>query len=121
MITTVKRRLFLSFLSISLVLPMFLGLTGQKVNAANTTIKLDPNHMQQPWEGWRTSLAWFGNITGGWNDKVKNAMVDALYSPDGLNFNIARYNIGGGENPAYNTMRQYSGSVLKFCAVLYDG
>ncbi|OME66892.1 hypothetical protein BSK65_20530 [Paenibacillus odorifer] len=106
MITTVKRRLTMSFLSISLVAPMFMGLTGQKVDAANTTIKLDPNHMKQSWEGWGTSLAWFGNITGGWNDKVKNAMADALYSPEGLNFNIARYNIGGGENPAYNTMRQ---------------
>jgi len=106
MITTVKRRLCISFLSISLIVPMFLGLPGQKVSAANTTIKLDPNHMQQSWEGWGTSLAWFGNITGGWNDKVKSAMADALYSPDGLNFNIARYNIGGGENPAYNTMRQ---------------
>ncbi|MEK5397065.1 discoidin domain-containing protein [Paenibacillus sp. FSL K6-2859] len=106
MITTAKRRLFISFLSISLVVPMFMGLTGQKVDAANTTIKLDPNHLQQSWEGWGTSLAWFGNITGGWNDKVKEAMADALYSPDGLNFNIARYNIGGGENPAYNSMRQ---------------
>lgn len=106
MITTVRRRLSMSFLSISLVVPMFMGLTGEKVSAAVTSIKLDPNHMQKPWEGWGTSLAWFGNVTGGWNEKVKDALADSLYSPEGLNFNIARYNIGGGENPAYNTMRQ---------------
>ncbi|WP_339315103.1 discoidin domain-containing protein [Paenibacillus sp. FSL R10-2734] len=106
MITTVRRRLSMSFLSVSLIVPMFMGLTGEKVSAANASIKLDPNHMQKPWEGWGTSLAWFGNITGGWNDKVKDALADSLYSPEGLNFNIARYNIGGGENPSYNTMRQ---------------
>lgn len=106
MITTVRRRLSMSFLSVSLIVPMFMGLTGEKVSAAVTSIKLDPNHMQKPWEGWGTSLAWFGNVTGGWNEKVKDALADALYSPEGLDFNIARYNIGGGENPAYNTMRQ---------------
>lgn len=59
MITTVKRRLTMSFLSISLVVPMFMGLTGQKVDAANTTIKLDPNHMKQSWEGGNlTCLVW---------------------------------------------------------------
>ncbi|NOV03593.1 discoidin domain-containing protein [Paenibacillus planticolens] len=106
MSTTVGRKIFASCLAFSLVSPAFYGLTADKASAATTAIKLDPSNMQQSWDGWGTSLAWFGNITGGWNDATRNALADALYSPQGLNFNIARYNIGGGENPAYNTMRQ---------------
>ncbi|OPH50413.1 hypothetical protein BC351_07055 [Paenibacillus ferrarius] len=106
MTTKVGRKLFASCLALTLVSPAFYGLTAQEASAATTTIDLDPSHMQQSWDGWGTSLAWFGNITGGWEDATRNALADALYSPQGLNFNIARYNIGGGENPAYKTMRQ---------------
>ncbi|MCR8632753.1 discoidin domain-containing protein [Paenibacillus radicis (ex Xue et al. 2023)] len=101
-----RRRLFVSCLVFSLISPTFYGLTAQKASAAATTINLDPSNMQQSWDGWGTSLAWFGNITGGWNDATKNALADALYSHQGLNLNIARYNIGGGENPQYHSMRQ---------------
>lgn len=106
MTTNVGRKVFASCLAFSLVTPAFYGLTAQQANAAAATINLDPSNMQQSWDGWGTALAWFGNVTGGWNDQTKNALADALYSPQGLNFNIARYNIGGGENPAYDTMRQ---------------
>ncbi|UKS24106.1 discoidin domain-containing protein [Paenibacillus sp. HWE-109] len=106
MTTKVGRKLFASCLALSLVSPAFYGLTAQEASAATTTIDLDPSNMQQSWDGWGTSLAWFANITGGWEESTKNALADALYSPAGLNLNIARYNIGGGENPAYETMRQ---------------
>ncbi len=52
-----------------------------------------------PFEGWGTALAWFANVTGGYPDPVRNQLADLLYGPQGLNWNIARYNIGGG-NPA---------------------
>jgi uncharacterized repeat protein (TIGR02543 family) len=121
MTTKVGRRIFASCLAFSLVSPAFYGLTPQKASAATTSISLDPSNMQQAWDGWGTALAWFGNITGGWNDATKNALADALYSPQGLNLNIARYNIGGGENPAYDTMRQ-GGEVPGFSpsAGVYD-
>ncbi|BFT75499.1 discoidin domain-containing protein [Paenibacillus sp. P36] len=107
MTTNVGRKIFASCLAASLVTPAFYGLTAQQASAATTTsINLNPSNMQQSWDGWGTALAWFGNVTGGWNEATKNALADALYSPQGLNFNIARYNIGGGENPAYDTMRQ---------------
>ncbi|OCT14756.1 hypothetical protein A8709_11305 [Paenibacillus pectinilyticus] len=117
----IKRRVFASCLAFTLVSPAFYGLTAQKANAATTAITLDPSNMQQSWDGWGTALAWFGNVTGGWPDAKRNALADALYSPQGLNFNIARYNIGGGENPAYDTMRQ-GGEVPGFSpsAGVYD-
>lgn len=106
MTTKTGRRLFASCLAVSLLTPTFYGLPADKANAAAASISLDPSNMQQSWDGWGTALAWFGNATGGWNEATKEALADALYSPNGLNFNIARYNIGGGENPAYETMRQ---------------
>ncbi|WP_407267846.1 glycoside hydrolase [Radiobacillus sp. PE A8.2] len=66
---------------------------------ADKTIKLDPSYQQEPFEGWGTALVWFANVTGGWPDQVRNELADALYGEDGLNFNIARYNIGGGNAP----------------------
>ncbi|MZQ83846.1 family 43 glycosylhydrolase [Paenibacillus sp. 5J-6] len=121
MTTKVGRKIFASCLAVSLVTPAFYGLTPQKASAATTSINLDPSNMQQAWDGWGTALAWFGNVTGGWNEATKEALADALYSPEGLNFNIARYNIGGGENPAYETMRQ-GGEVPGFSpsAGVYD-
>lgn len=58
-------------------------------------------------EGWGTSLAWWGHALGGWKDQAQvEQMMDLVFNPDkGLGLNIVRYNIGGGENPAYNTMR----------------
>ncbi|MFI1978128.1 RICIN domain-containing protein [Streptomyces wedmorensis] len=68
--------------------------TGQAV-----TVRPDPSYQQQPFEGWGTALAWFANVTGGWPEAQRNALADALYGADGLGFNIARYNIGGGDSP----------------------
>ncbi|WP_236293214.1 RICIN domain-containing protein [Paenibacillus allorhizoplanae] len=65
------------------------------------TAAVDPNLQYQKWEGWGTSLAWFANRIGGAPDTVRNTFADQLFSENGLNMNIVRYNIGGGENPAY--------------------
>ncbi|MET9609609.1 RICIN domain-containing protein [Streptomyces sp. NPDC006512] len=66
---------------------------------AGVTVRLDPGYQQQPFEGWGTSLAWFGHVTGGWPEAQRNRLADALYGAGGLGFTIARYNIGGGDSP----------------------
>src|SRR5688572_23157678 len=55
-------------------------------------------------EGWGTSLCWFANEIGRWPEADKAAIADAIFSVRGLGFTIARYNIGGGENPAHHHM-----------------
>ncbi|UNK70329.1 family 43 glycosylhydrolase [Microbacterium sp. H1-D42] len=47
-------------------------------------------------EGWGTSLVWMANATGGYPDELRNALIDKVFGDEGLNLNIARYNIGGG-------------------------
>ncbi|MDM4764243.1 glycoside hydrolase, partial [Galbitalea sp. SE-J8] len=64
--------------------------------APDLTITPDPSYQQPAFDGWGTSLAWFANVTGGYSDEVKNKLADMVFGPDGLNLNIARYNIGGG-------------------------
>ena len=63
-------------------------------NAAH--IQPNPAYQSEPFEGWGTSLVWFANATGGYPDSVRNELRDAVFGEDGLNLNIARYNIGGG-------------------------
>ncbi len=53
----------------------------------------------QPCEGWGVSLCWWANMCGKWDDKKIDQIVEWLVSPTGLNYNIFRYNIGGGDDP----------------------
>ena len=73
-----------------------------------TLIKVNTAVRHQTFEGWGTSLCWWANHVGGWSATGRDALVDAVVDPaNGLGFNIFRYNIGGGENPAHDHMRQY--------------
>ncbi|MFI8264644.1 glycoside hydrolase [Streptomyces sp. NPDC085665] len=69
------------------------------VRSAAVPVRLDPAYQQAPFEGWGTALSWFANVTGGWPDAQRNRLADALYGAEGLGLTIARYNIGGGDDP----------------------
>lgn len=53
----------------------------------------------KPFEGWGVSLCWWANMCGKWSDEKIDEIIDWLVSPDGLNYRIFRYNIGGGDDP----------------------
>ncbi len=53
----------------------------------------------KPFEGWGVSLCWWAGMCGKWDDAKIDEIVDWLVSPNGLNYNIFRYNIGGGDDP----------------------
>ncbi|WP_394618232.1 RICIN domain-containing protein [Lentzea sp. JNUCC 0626] len=75
--------------------------TAAPATAAVETVAVrpDPTYQQEPFEGWGTSLVWFANATGGYPDEIRNQLAELLFGADGLNLNIARYNIGGGNAP----------------------
>ena len=52
-------------------------------------------------EGWGTSLCWWGNVIGRWENKetVEKTCSLLFEEANGLGLNILRYNLGGGENP----------------------
>ena len=68
-------------------------------------VKLNPGLRQQKFEGWGTSLCWWARNVGGWATDKRNALVDLVSDPvNGLGYNVFRFNIGGGENPAHKHM-----------------
>lgn len=65
----------------------------------SVTVRPDPSYAGGGWEGWGSSLVWSANATGDYPEEIRDRLVDLTYGPDGLNLNIARYNIGGGNAP----------------------
>lgn len=56
---------------------------------------------RQVMEGWGVSLCWWANMCGKWNEKKIDQLIDWMVSPEGLNWNVFRYNIGGGDDPKW--------------------
>ncbi len=52
-------------------------------------------------EGWGTSLCWWANRIG-YSDSLAQQAADVFYGDDGLRLNIARFNIGGGDDPTHD-------------------
>jgi O-glycosyl hydrolase len=84
---------------------VFSPLSGQYV------IRPDPDQLQQKWQGWGISLAWWANIMGGWPDSQVDEIAKWITSPDELNMNVFRYNIGGGDNPDHAHFRKDGAGV----------
>ncbi|MEL4319967.1 glycoside hydrolase [Leifsonia sp. YIM 134122] len=72
------------------------GGTPSQAASIPVTITPNPASPSAAFDGWGTSLVWFANATGGYPDSVRQELFDKVFGEDGLNLNIARYNIGGG-------------------------
>ena len=97
------------------------------ISQAQTTATVNLSTHYQTLEGWGTSLAWWANVVGGYPVANRNQyMTDFFDVNNGIGLNIVRYNIGGGENPAYlppnTTYLDYRARVPGFEASLnnYD-
>ena len=84
--------------------------------APNATVHITPNPASaaEPFEGWGTSLVWFANATGNYPADVRQKLFDAVFGEDGLNLNIARYNIGGGNASDVPSYLRPGGAVPGF-------
>lgn len=68
-------------------------------------ISVNPQIHYQTLKGWGTSLCWWGNTIGSWGDEDFNGngradreeIAELAFSPEYLNLNIVRYNVGGGD------------------------
>ncbi|MBE1501698.1 O-glycosyl hydrolase [Amycolatopsis lexingtonensis] len=79
--------------------------------ATAVTVKPDPTYRQQPFDGWGASLAWMAEATGGYPDSIRNRLADLVFGADGLNLNIARFNVGGGNAPDVPPYLRAGGAV----------
>jgi O-glycosyl hydrolase len=84
------------------------------VAPAGVTVAIDPSYQQPAFQGWGTSLAWLAEATGDYPDPIRNRLVDMLFGADGLNLNIARFNIGGGNAPTVRDYLRPGGAVPGF-------
>lgn len=73
--------------------------SSETPKADTLTYVVNPAVRKQVTEGWGVSLCWWARMCGEWDDSQIDKLVDWLVSPTGLNFNIFRYNIGGGDDP----------------------
>ncbi|WP_240542176.1 bacterial Ig-like domain-containing protein [Bifidobacterium sp. CP2] len=132
------------------------AIAGEPATAAsgNTTV-ITPNPWFQngPFQGWGTSLAWFANATGSYGEEgsltqssgdattdaealaygkaLREQFYQSIFGKDGLDLNMARYNIGGGNASdvgyGYPYMRQgaavpgYWADDIDGSKNLYDG
>ncbi len=78
---------------------LIIGLGALTHINAQTTTTVDVQQRLQVHQGWGVSLCWWANMCGKWDDDKIDTLVDWLVSPDGLNYNVFRYNIGGGDDP----------------------
>lgn len=73
--------------------------TAKSQSSNTTTGTVNLTGLRQQHEGWGVSLCWWANMCGKWDEEKVDELVEWLVSPNGLNFNIFRYNIGGGDDP----------------------
>lgn len=77
-----------------------------------TPISIDPAIKYQTFEGWGGSLCWWANIMGGYSDSKIKTICDWITDPTtGLNMNIFRFNIGGGDDPSHSHLRGDGGNM----------
>ena len=85
------------------------------------TITPNPADQGEAFEGWGTSLVWFANATGGYPTELREQLYQAVFGEDGLDLNIARYNIGGGNASDVPSYLRAGGAVEGWWAADPDG
>ena len=72
-------------------------------------------------EGWGTSLCWWANRIG-YSDRLADAAVDAFFDrTKGLMLNIARYNVGGGDDPSHRHITRSDSNMPGFAQPVRSG
>jgi len=61
-------------------------------------------------QGWGTALCWWANRVG-YSEKMTEQAAGLFFSEDGLGLDIARYNLGGGDNPEHNHITRSDSKV----------
>ena len=105
---TAAAMLFTSVLPASgLSLTAYAAGTENMAAAVDTSVRLLPSQVSPfndtdgdglgEFQGWGTSLCWWANRLG-YSEQMTNQAAEAFFGDNGLDMNIGRYNIGGGDN-----------------------
>ncbi len=84
------------------------------VSASSKKVTLNPADASPfndgKFEGWGTSLCWWANRIG-YSEKLTQQAADLFFSENGLGLDIARYNLGGGDDPTHNHITRSDSAV----------
>ncbi len=61
-------------------------------------------------QGWGTSLCWWANRVG-YSPALTQKSAELFFSEKGLNLNIMRYNIGGGDDPSHKHITRTDSNI----------
>ncbi len=78
---------------------LIIAFTAWSGNLQAASYTIDPSKTLQKIEGWGVSLCWWAGQCGKWNEAKIDSIVTWLTAEDGLNYNVFRYNIPGGDDP----------------------
>ncbi|MBR2284839.1 MAG: discoidin domain-containing protein [Ruminococcus sp.] len=115
-----------AFLSLDMLL--FAADTGSLSARAVQTVSISPLSAYEindgVFEGWGTSLCWWANRIG-YSDSLSQKAANAFYGDDGLRLNIARFNIGGGDDPSHTHITRTDSNMPGYTkynngSVIYD-
>ena len=85
------------------------GPAAVQAQSAYTAV-INPNdNIVTNFQGWGVSLCWWANVIGSYPNRTN--YVDLAFNT--LKLNIARYNIGGGQNPASNVVSQGYRTIMQ--------
>lgn len=103
-----KLKKIISLITILSLVVSMCALPNLNTYAADTEtvkVKLNPSDASPfnngKFEGWGTSIGWWGNRVG-YSDTLAKKTAELFYSDKGLGLDIARYNVGGGDDPEHN-------------------
>lgn len=98
MLKSPARRGVATCAALGVTLSALVTVPALSAGAAAPDVVLAPNpaYAGAPFAGWGTSLVWMANATGEYPTELRDELIGKVFGDDGLNLNIARYNIGGG-------------------------
>lgn len=110
------RKIITYTLVLLLSYPLFAAETGISDNkdslSSGSRVTINPANKHQVIEGWGGSLCWWANIMGGYSDEQVKQICNWITGPTaGLNMNIFRFNIGGGDAPNHHHLRADGGAM----------
>lgn len=98
-----KLRPIALILSVAITASLTCNLPNDNARAAENIVVSPYNAYEindGTFEGWGTSLCWWANRIG-YSDSLAQQTADLFYGDEGLRLNIARFNIGGGDDPTH--------------------
>lgn len=108
-----RLRKFVSTL-LTLVMMSSFAVMPASAETAGTVVRLDPSDASPfnngEFQGWGTALCWWANRIG-YSEKMTQQAADLFFSDDGLGLDIARYNLGGGDDPTHNHINRSDSKV----------